>query len=101
QLLGLPVGEIGDDGLDLHAVLTAQALSGLGETIGAAGDQDEGDATTSESSGEGGPDACGATGDQGLMHGGYDTLAPPCSARHSPAPRWARHSRNPPDRKIT
>ena len=76
-LLGLAIGEVRGDRLDLHAVLAAELCGGLLEAIGVPRDQHEGAPPSGERSGERRPDACGAAGDQGPMHGGYDTLAPP------------------------
>src|SRR5699024_10277982 len=76
-LLGGAVGEVGGERLHLDAELATQLRGDLVEAIGVPRDQHESRPTARERSGEGGPDACGAAGDQGPMHGGYDTLAPP------------------------
>src|SRR5699024_8105002 len=71
------IGEVGGERLHLDAELGTQLRGDLGEALGVPCDQHESRPTARERSGEGGPDTCSAASDQGPMHGGYDTLAPP------------------------
>ena len=68
--------EVAHHFFDIDAVAGAEVLSETREAIGIASNQHEVDTPLSEFARESGPDTRGAAGDEGPMHGPYDTLGP-------------------------
>ena len=68
--------EVAHHFFDIDVVAGAEVLCETRKTIGIAGDQHEVDTPLGEFARESGPDTRGAAGDEGPMHGLYDTLGP-------------------------
>ena len=66
--------EIAHHFFNIDVVAGAEVLCETRKTIGVAGDQHEVDTPLGEFARESGPDTRGAAGDEGPMHGLYDTL---------------------------